>query len=171
MANWLTKRQGPANDNAYRLISAFGALLLTLAAVLRTWGTAYLQAEIMRDSRVHTEKLLADGPFRYVRNPLYLANILMAAGVGLMASRIGSIILFAGRTAFVIRLLLREESELLRATRASRIDRIVPQCLASCLRLSRACRRREILPIGRRPSAPSCCIGGWLLPCGPARSL
>jgi hypothetical protein len=47
----------------------------------------------MRDSRVHTERVLADGPYRYVRNPLYLGNILMATGIGLMASRIGFLVL------------------------------------------------------------------------------
>jgi hypothetical protein len=62
MADWLAKRHGSVNDNAYRLVFAFGALLLTVAALLRTWGTSYLQAAVMSDSRVHTEKLLADGP-------------------------------------------------------------------------------------------------------------
>ena len=113
IANWFLKRQGPTSVNAYRLVFAFGALLLACAATLRTWGTSYLQAEVVRDSQVHTKKLLADGPYRYVRNPLYLGNILMAAGIGLMASRIGFLILSLGMTAFVIRLLLREEGELL----------------------------------------------------------
>lgn len=116
IVDWLAKRWGAAaSDNSYRLIFALGALLLALAAFLRTWGTSYLQAEVMRDGVVHTEKLLADGPYRYVRNPLYLGNILMAGGIGLIASRIGFLILSVGMTVFVIRLLLREESELLRA--------------------------------------------------------
>jgi len=114
IADWLAKGHGSVTDNAYRLVFAFGAFLLTVAAFLRTWGTSYLQAAVMRDSRVHTEKLLADGPYRHVRNPLYLGNIFMAAGVGLMASRIGCLILLLGMTVFVVRLLLREESELLR---------------------------------------------------------
>ena len=114
IADWVAKRHGPVSDNGYRLVFACGALLLTIAAFLRTWGTAYLQANVMRDSRVHTERLLADGPYRYVRNPLYLGNIFMAVGVGLMASRIGFLILLFAMTIFVVRLLLREESELLR---------------------------------------------------------
>jgi protein-S-isoprenylcysteine O-methyltransferase Ste14 len=100
--------------NTYRLIFALGTVLLCLAAFLRTWGTAYLQADVMRDSRVHTERLLADGPYRHVRNPLYLGNILMATAIGLMASRIGFILLAVGMAVFVVRLLLREESDLLR---------------------------------------------------------
>jgi protein-S-isoprenylcysteine O-methyltransferase Ste14 len=115
IGNWLAKYlRTAATENAYRLVFVFGALLLAIAAFLRTWATSYLQAEVMRDAHVHTEKLLADGPYRYVRNPLYLGNILMAAGIGLMASRIGFLVLSLGMTVFVIRLLLREEAELLR---------------------------------------------------------
>jgi protein-S-isoprenylcysteine O-methyltransferase Ste14 len=115
LGDWIAKRLGIVpTDKAYRLVFAFGALLVTLAAILRTWGTSYLQAEVMRDSRVRTEKLLADGPYRHVRNPLYLGNILLALGMGLMASRTGFVILSLGMTLFVIRLLLREETELSR---------------------------------------------------------
>ena len=115
IADWLAKRIGTtASDNSYRLALAFGALLVAVAASLRTWGTSYLHADVMRDSRVHTDRLLADGPYRYVRNPLYLGNILMAVGIGFMASRVGFLILSLGMTVFVIRLLLREEFELLR---------------------------------------------------------
>lgn len=115
VARWICRLlKIPVTDNAFRLVFGCGALLLALAAFLRTWGTSYLQAEVMRDSRVHTEKLLADGPYRYVRNPLYLGNIIMAVAVGVMASRVGFLILAVGMTVFVVRLLLREEAELAR---------------------------------------------------------
>jgi protein-S-isoprenylcysteine O-methyltransferase Ste14 len=114
-ADWLAARFSTrATNNSYRLIFALGALLMAAAALIRTWGTAYLNADVMRDGRVHTEKLVADGPYRYVRNPLYLGNILMAIGAGFMASRLGFVILAVGMTVFVLRLLLREENELLR---------------------------------------------------------
>jgi protein-S-isoprenylcysteine O-methyltransferase Ste14 len=115
IGDWLAKQKGTtANDDLYRIVFACGALLLAIAAFLRTWGTAYLQANVMRDSQVHTDRLLADGPYRYVRNPLYLGNIFMAAGIGVMASRLGFLLLFVGMTVFVVRLLLREEADLMR---------------------------------------------------------
>lgn len=115
IATWVARRLGTARaDDSYRLVFACGAILLAFAAILRTWGTAYLQAEVMRDAKVHTERLVADGPYRYVRNPLYLGNILMAVAIGLMASRIGFLVLSLGMTVFVVRLLLREEAELAR---------------------------------------------------------
>lgn len=116
MVDWLSQRFGfHTSDNSYRWAFAFGALLMAVAALFRTWGTAYLQANVMRDSSVHTERLLADGPYRRVRNPLYFGNIVMALAIGLMASRTGFVILSLGMTLFVIRLILREEAELLRA--------------------------------------------------------
>lgn len=116
IVGWLSQRLGlHATEKSYRLTFAFGALLMVFAAFFRTWGTAYLQANVMRDSNVRTERLLADGPYRRVRNPLYFANIVMAVAVGLMVSRTGFLILSLGMTLFVIRLILREEAELLSA--------------------------------------------------------
>jgi len=86
--------------------------LVFAAAWIRTWGSAYLRAEVVHDTRVHTERLLADGPFRYVRNPLYFGNLLMAAGIGLLSSRTGWFILTIGQTLFLRRLIGREEAAL-----------------------------------------------------------
>ena len=82
---------------------------------MRTWGTSYLKTVVMRDFKLHTERLVADGPFRFVRNPLYFGNILMSIGMGLTASRTGFFVLIVGMTIVVMRLILREEAEL-RAT-------------------------------------------------------
>lgn len=115
IADWTATRFGTAaNQNWYRLTFAAGSLLCFIAAFLRTWGTSYLREDVMRDSRVHTERLLADGPYRYVRNPLYIGNILLAVGTGFMTSRIGFLILVVGMIVFVLRLISREETELAR---------------------------------------------------------
>src|SRR5580693_7146543 len=86
-----------------RLIFGAGAVLIFLAAMLRTWATAYLRTEIVHDSSQHSEALVADGPFRYVRNPLYLANLPMAVGIGFLASRLGFLFLIAANWLFVYR--------------------------------------------------------------------
>jgi protein-S-isoprenylcysteine O-methyltransferase Ste14 len=97
-----------------RLIFASGALMVFLSALLRTWATAYLRTEIVHDASQHSESLVADGPFCYVRNPLYLANVPMAAGIAVLASRLGWIFMVAAMWLFVYRLILREEDGLLR---------------------------------------------------------
>ena len=101
-----------AGNDMLRFIFGAGAVLVFVAAWLRTWATAYLRTEVVHDMTQHSEALVADGPYRYVRNPLYLANLPLIAGVGLMASRLGWIVMVLGMWLFVYRLILREEDGL-----------------------------------------------------------
>lgn len=103
-----------AGNRAAQLLFAAGALLAFMAAFLRTWATAYLRTDVVHDASQHSETLVADGPYRYVRNPLYLANLPLIAGVGLMASRLGWMVMVLGMWLFMIRLILREEDGLRR---------------------------------------------------------
>jgi len=95
-----------------RIVIVAGALLVFLAAGFRTWGAAYLRTEVVHDIAQHSEALVADGPFRYSRNPLYLASLPMAAGIGVIASRSGFIFLVLANWIFVYRLIFREEESL-----------------------------------------------------------
>jgi protein-S-isoprenylcysteine O-methyltransferase Ste14 len=58
-------------------------LLIVAGMLLRAWGTSYLRGHVMMDKRLHTDRLIVAGPFRWLRNPLYLGNLLFAAGFGL----------------------------------------------------------------------------------------
>jgi protein-S-isoprenylcysteine O-methyltransferase Ste14 len=89
-----------------------GALLVFLAAAIRTWGAAYLRTAVVHDTSQHSESLVAEGPFRYTRNPLYLAGLPMAAGVGVLASRLGFVFLVLAHWIFFYRLIFREETAL-----------------------------------------------------------
>lgn len=95
-----------------RALLACAALLVAIAALIRTWASAYLRAEVVYASDIKTASLVADGPYRHVRNPLYFANLLMAIGIGAMTSRIGFFVLTVGMVAFCYRLIMREEAEL-----------------------------------------------------------
>jgi protein-S-isoprenylcysteine O-methyltransferase Ste14 len=110
----LLARHFPAESAAVwtRIVFCFAAAILVLSATLRSWGTAYLQTAVMQSRTVVTDRLLGDGPFRHVRNPLYLGNIFMAAGIGLMARPAGFAFLLAAIALFHYRLILREEAEL-----------------------------------------------------------
>ena len=89
-----------------RIVIVAAALLVFLAAGLRTWGAAYLRTAVVHDTAQHSEALVADGPFRYTRNPLYLASLAMAAGIGVLASRSGFVFLVLANWIFVYRLIL-----------------------------------------------------------------
>ena len=108
-------RQGNPNliNVCVRGFFAFGALLVISAALVRSWAEAYLQSSIVHDMDLHSDRLVADGPYRHLRNPLYLGTILLAVGIGFLASRVGIIILVGGMTSFTYRLILREEASLL----------------------------------------------------------
>jgi protein-S-isoprenylcysteine O-methyltransferase Ste14 len=95
-----------------RIATVIGAIFVFLAAAIRTWGAAYLQTSVVHDTAQHSEALVADGPFRYTRNPLYLASVFMAAGIGVLASRTGFFFLVIASWIFVYRLIFREEDAL-----------------------------------------------------------
>ena len=105
----------PALDNLVRLLFAFGAVLVIAAALIRSWATAYLQSSVVHDSAIHSENLVADGPYRRLRNPLYFGNVLLAIGMGLLASRTGWFVIVIGMTEYCLRLIRREEAELLQS--------------------------------------------------------
>jgi protein-S-isoprenylcysteine O-methyltransferase Ste14 len=95
-----------------RIVFGFGAPLVGLAAAIRTWAAAYLRSDVVHDTAFDTKALVADGPYRHVRNPLYLGTFLMSLGLGFLASRSGFVILAAGAAIRILRLIGREEAEL-----------------------------------------------------------
>lgn len=95
------------------ILLAVGTAFTALAALIRTWAGAYLHSSIIHDAGLHGEQLVADGPYRHLRNPLYLGNMFLAVGVGFLASRSGFVVIVLGMLLIVYRLLLREEPTLL----------------------------------------------------------
>jgi len=83
-----------------------------LGGLIRAWGAAYLRAEVVQDSRVRSERLVADGPFRYSRNPLYLGLLIGVFGAGPLFSRTGWVVQMSLALVFCYRLIRREEAEL-----------------------------------------------------------
>jgi protein-S-isoprenylcysteine O-methyltransferase Ste14 len=112
LANWLGYKLRMDADFVARLLFAFAAILLAAAALIRTWASSYLHATVVYAAEVKTESLVADGPYRRVRNPLYFANVLLAIGMGALMSRTGFLVAVAAMLLFCHRLILREESEL-----------------------------------------------------------
>src|SRR5262249_2499260 len=110
---------GPQATMFTRIVIVTGALFVFLAAGVRTWAAADLRTEVVHDTAQHSEALVADGPFRYTRNPLYLASLTMAAGIGVLASRSGFIFLVLANWIFVYRLIFREEESLLKTQEES----------------------------------------------------
>jgi protein-S-isoprenylcysteine O-methyltransferase Ste14 len=112
LATWLAPHLHINADKLIRFGFAFAAVLLICAAFLRTWASSYLHSDVVYAAEVKSESLVADGPYRHVRNPLYLANILMAIAMGSIMSRLGLLAAVIFMWLFCYRLILREEAEL-----------------------------------------------------------
>jgi protein-S-isoprenylcysteine O-methyltransferase Ste14 len=138
--------RGSAHEEVLaRVIFGFGALLLGIAAAIRTWAAAYLRSDVVHDPALHAEKLVVDGPYRYLRNPLYLGTFLLSIGLGLLASRSGFLLLAIGAAIRIPRLIGREESQLEKqqGERFREFCRCVPKLIPSL--------RPRIASAGLRP--------------------
>ena len=109
---WLAPLTGYRAFTCMQMVFGIGALLMVLGGLWRTWGASYLGMETVHDKDVHVEALHADGPYRYVRNPLYFGNLLMTIGMGLLAPRYVYPVQAALIVIFLYRLIGREETEL-----------------------------------------------------------
>jgi protein-S-isoprenylcysteine O-methyltransferase Ste14 len=120
LARWMFRGSDPHLDSlaarhALQGLFALSATLVTAAAWIRTWGGTYLRSEVVHDVVVHTEKLVADGPYRHLRNPLYFGSTLLATGMAALASRTGGVVLILGNLLIVLRLIGHEEAALVQS--------------------------------------------------------
>jgi protein-S-isoprenylcysteine O-methyltransferase Ste14 len=99
-------------QTSIRVVLLIGGLIVAVGGLIRAWGAAYLHAEVVQDSSVRTERLVADGPFRYSRNPLYLGLLIGVFGAGLLCSRTGWLVQTILASVFCYRLIRREEAHL-----------------------------------------------------------
>ena len=109
---WVAARLGRPEAHSAQIVLGVGALITLIAAAIRTWASSFLRSSVVHDRALHSERLVADGPYRYVRNPLYVGVILLGVGMGLLASRLGFAVIVVGLTLFTLRLIGREEAEL-----------------------------------------------------------
>jgi protein-S-isoprenylcysteine O-methyltransferase Ste14 len=130
-SNWLAPHLNANSDLVARILFCVATAVMNLAALLRTWASSFLLPDVVYASRVKSASLVADGPYRFVRNPLYLANVLMAFAMGALMSRIGFAVAVVAMFIFCYRLIFREESELAASQGASydEFRRSVPRLL------------------------------------------
>jgi protein-S-isoprenylcysteine O-methyltransferase Ste14 len=113
IVRWLAPGLGDVRERAaMHLVFGIGAAIAALGVALRSWATAYLRADVVHDSVVHSEGLVADGPYRHVRNPLYLGTQVLMLGVALVTSRLGAAVLVVAGLLYHLRLIGREEAAL-----------------------------------------------------------
>jgi len=92
------------------IVIILGALIALAAAVLRVWGTAYLGYSTVHHGYMQAGAVMADGPYRFMRNPLYLGGWFMMLSISLLMPPSGALFSMALLTIFFLRLILGEEA-------------------------------------------------------------
>jgi protein-S-isoprenylcysteine O-methyltransferase Ste14 len=82
---------------------------LAAGATLRVWGTAYLGSDVMRGASMQGERLVAAGPYRYLRNPLYLGSCLLGFATAILMPPSGAAFFLLAFSAFTLFLINAEE--------------------------------------------------------------
>jgi protein-S-isoprenylcysteine O-methyltransferase Ste14 len=82
---------------------------LALGAILRIWGTAYLGSGVMRGAVMQGDRLVAAGPYRYLRNPLYLGSWLLGFATSLLMPPSGAAFFLPAFSLFSLFLISAEE--------------------------------------------------------------
>ena len=86
------------------------ALIAALAVILRVWGTAYLGHGIVAHAQMQAGRVMADGPYCFVRNPIYLGTWLTVAAIAFLMPPSGALLVMALLTIFLLRLIFGEEA-------------------------------------------------------------
>jgi hypothetical protein len=73
------------------------------------WGTAYLGSGVMRGPVMQGDRLVAAGPYRYLRNPLYLGSWLLGFATSVLMPPSGAAFFLPAFSLFVLFLISAEE--------------------------------------------------------------
>lgn len=91
-------------------IIVVASVLAAVSVLMRVWGTAYLGPATVQSFSMKAGSVVADGPYRYVRNPLYLGLWFMVAALAFLMPPTGAFCAMVLITFFLVRLTLGEEA-------------------------------------------------------------
>lgn len=78
-----------------------GFVVAVVGEAIRFWGVSIAGSETRTTGTVGGTFLITTGPFAYVRNPLYVGNMLLYAGVGVMSMALFPWLLLAAVLWFI----------------------------------------------------------------------
>jgi protein-S-isoprenylcysteine O-methyltransferase Ste14 len=92
-----------------------GVITVLAGEAIRVWGVSFAGSETRTTGTVGGTFLITYGPFAHVRNPLYVGNMLLYAGVGIMSNALFPWLLIGALAWFYVQyyLIVTEEEEYL----------------------------------------------------------
>ena len=101
-----------------------GCAVVFTGELIRFWGGSIAGAETRTTGTVGGTVLITNGPFSYVRNPLYVGNMMLYAGVGIMSMALFPWMLLVAISWFYLQyyLIVTREEEYLAATFGGEFD-------------------------------------------------
>jgi protein-S-isoprenylcysteine O-methyltransferase Ste14 len=114
-----------------------GFFMICIGELLRFWAVSVAGGET-RTTRIPHGRggLVTDGPFAYLRNPMYVGNLIIYSGVGIMSMAMFPWLLLVGLLCFVFQyaLIITYEEDFLKgrfgpayAEYALRVNRFLPR--------------------------------------------
>lgn len=91
------------------VVTLVAIVLAAAGTFLRVWGTAYLGGSIVQSQSMQAQGVMAAGPFRHLRNPLYLGSFLFLLAIAVLMPPSGSVFAIVAMGLHLTRLVLREE--------------------------------------------------------------
>jgi protein-S-isoprenylcysteine O-methyltransferase Ste14 len=106
----LPARSGLISFSAATIAVLILAIVFALiGAMLRTWGAAYLGATTVQAVAMYGDDIVAAGPYRHIRNPLYLGTFLHTFALALLMPPSGALFCLMAVGFFQLRLIGAEE--------------------------------------------------------------
>jgi protein-S-isoprenylcysteine O-methyltransferase Ste14 len=109
LASLLTRAGWLGFSTATLAVLILGIFFALAGALWRTWGAAYLGSGVVTDAAMHGHHMVAAGPYRHVRNPLYLGTFLHTFALALLTMPSGALFLLLTIGFFQLRLIGAEE--------------------------------------------------------------
>jgi protein-S-isoprenylcysteine O-methyltransferase Ste14 len=95
---------------AMPVVIVLAAMIAAKGMVFRVWGTAYLGPATVIHHNMRGGALVASGPYRYVRNPLYIGLWSLTAALSFLMPPTGALFVLIAVPIFLLRLTLGEEA-------------------------------------------------------------
>ena len=114
LVEWLAIELARSGAMSFAIATAvviiIAVILALTSALFRVWGTAYLGPSTVNNVNLVAGKVMADGPYRYVRNPLYIGLWFMVAAMAFLMPVTGALFAVVFASIFAVRLTLGEEA-------------------------------------------------------------